>query len=250
MNLLMQIMTALISTSVAAETPGNLHISVNVDSATGMIAASILREVYKQTKLEFCIINLPPLRATKEAKAGNIDGEVLRPPNYAASHPELIRIDPPFIVVETLAYTLKPRNLTIQKKSDLKPLRIGVVRGIINAQNATEGLNDITFADTSESLFKMLTAGRIDVAVDSRYSADRAMKKTMINDIVSEKIVLLVQPAHHYLNIKHKALAASLATTISQLAATGELQRLATTAESEQMKNDNATATLPVKNCS
>jgi ABC-type amino acid transport substrate-binding protein len=51
------------------------------------------------------------------------------------------------------------------------------VRGIINAQNATEGLNDITFADTSESLFKMLTAGRIDVAVDSRYSADRAMKK-------------------------------------------------------------------------
>lgn|GEM_PF-5139882 len=124
------------------------------------------------------------------------------------------------------------------------------MRGIINAQNATEGLNDITFADTSESLFKMLTAGRIDVAVDSRYSADRAMKKTMINDIVSEKIVLLVQPAHHYLNIKHKALAASLATTISQLAATGELQRLATTAESEQMKNDNATATLPVKNCS
>jgi hypothetical protein len=55
MNLLMQIMTALISTSVAAETPGNLHISVNVDSATGMIAASILREVYKQTKLGFVL---------------------------------------------------------------------------------------------------------------------------------------------------------------------------------------------------
>lgn len=250
MNLLMHLLATLISTSVAAETPRDLHISVNVDSATGMVAASILREVYKQTKLEFCIVNLPPLRATKEAKAGNIDGEVLRPPNYAASHPELIRIDPPYIVVETLAYTLKARNLNIQKKSDLKPLRIGVVRGIINAQNATEGLNDITFADSSESLFKMLTAGRIDAAVDSKYSADRAIKKTMINELVSGKIVLLVQPAHHYLNIKHKALATSIAATISQLANNGELQRLATIAESEQIKNDISTAVLFVKNCS
>jgi len=246
----MNMMALLLATSLAGEPPETLHISVNVDSATGVIAASILGEVYKQAGLHFCLVNLPPLRATKEAKAGHIDGEALRPPNYAAAHPELLRIDPPYIVVETLAFAKKNRDLSINNKSDLQPLKVGIVRGIMNAQNATDGLTGITFADTSESLFKMLVAGRIDVAVDSRYSAYRAMTKIAATDAVSEKMVLLTQPAHHYLNIKHKALVANIASTISQFTVNGELQRLTKIAESDQLKKDATTATLNVKNCS
>jgi polar amino acid transport system substrate-binding protein len=245
----MNMMALLFAMSLTAETPATLQISVNVDSATGIVAAYILGEVYKQAGLNFCIINLPPLRATKEAKAGHIDGETLRPPNYAAAHPELLRIDPPYIVVETLAFAKKNRDLSINNKGDLLPLKVGIVRGIMNAQNATEGLSGITFADTSESLFKMLIAGRIDVAVDSRYSAYRAVNKIAATDAVSEKMVLLTQPAHHYLNIKHRALAADISSTISQFTVNGELQRLTKIAESDQLKRDATTATLPMKNC-
>ncbi|MFZ6758983.1 substrate-binding periplasmic protein [Undibacterium sp. Ji50W] len=245
----MNVMALLLATNLVAETPAPLQISVNVDSATGLVGASILSEVYKQAGLRFCVINLPPLRATKEAKAGHIDGEALRPPNYAAAHPELLRIDPAYIVVETLAYAIKSRDLSINKKSDLQTLKVGVVRGIMNAQNATEGLPGITFADTSESLFKMLVAGRIDVAVDSRYSAYRAMNKIAGADAISEKMVLLVQPAHHYLNIRHKSLAATIAGTISQFTANGELQRLTKMAESDLLKKDSTPATLSIKNC-
>lgn len=194
-------------------------------SNVSAVGIKILQKILSQVGLQVDAKPLPSARATTEARAGHVDGEVARIATFASSYPELIRVDPPYFSFQTVAYGKNKAHLKLKSAADLRGYKVGIVRGVQHSENATVGVSDLTRVNNVEQLLNMLEMGRFDIAVDTRLSGEFMLKKLGITDI-SEIGVLGQQDLHLYLHVRHQLLVPTIGKTFKRLKDSGELQRI------------------------
>jgi len=218
--------------SLEEDVKPELRLVANESSATGAVSAAILKQVFLHTGFKLVVATLPAARATVQEREGILDGDVARIADYGKSKPELVRVEPAYYALQTVAFAKSDSKVQIKNSGDLKNYRVGIVHGLLHAANATTGVKNITEAGNSERLFAMLEAGRSDVAVDSAMSGASALKKLEIKD-VSVKKILSTQELFLYLHSKHKDMVPAIGLAIQKLKNSGELARIIDAVEKE-----------------
>lgn len=204
---------------------GTVTISTIANEHTHAIVKYILREVYRRIGYEVVFDDLPGQRALEWANNGMTDGDAIRIAGTEKKYPNLIRITPPIIFFKGVVFT-KSVTRPIGSWEDLKGLRIGVVRGIRYSTIGTENM-DPFFAEDMTHLFTILDKDRIEVAVAVLDSGMIEIKRNFRGSsihVIGEP--LYSAPLYHFLNVRNRNLVDKLENILSELTASGEIERL------------------------
>jgi len=197
----------------------------SVDGAyTQQISEAVLKVAYAKLGIEFETSWLSPKRALLMASSGKSDGEISRIGSIAKKYPNLIQIKIPVNFIEGMAF-IKNKSLTIKNWDDLRPLKIGVNRGIIFTVNGTKGMN-VQFVNSFPSLFQMLDLERVDVIVSQRVIGLFQIFKQDLKDIIINEPPLTQLNQYHYLHKRHSKLAVRLEMVLKKMKESGEIDRI------------------------
>jgi len=176
------------------------------------------------------IRNYPPLRASREADAGNVDGEAGRTLQYGDAHPALVRADEVIVVVRIAAFTTDPA-LRLDGWDSLKdkPLRIGYRSGYALSKMRLEHVvpaSRLSSVVDGQVGMQRLALGLIDLYVDTNEFGQLMMEK-MPDRYGKVRVAGWMEqlPLYFYLHRRHAALAPRLAAILREMRADGALDR-------------------------
>ena len=192
-------------------------------SANQYIAAQILADVYRKAGLTVSVVALPPARATLEVIAGRIDGEVSRVYTHAEDNPGLVRVEPGYNHFTMASFS--KLAIKIESVADLQNYRVGIVRGLKAATDLTAGLPNVEKAVNSETLFLMLAAGHLDVAIDVDINGAFEVSRHQLKGVRNVGTLSRTE-AFNYLAQRKAYLQSRVGAAIAELKRTGELDRL------------------------
>jgi len=140
--------------------------------------AELVREAFKAEGYTLKIVYLPWARVVSMAKKGEYDGYF--PEYYSDSLKKDFFVSDPFQGGPLVFFERKGANITFNKLEDLKPFRIGVVRGYVN----TEAFDNASYLKKDEvkddfTNLKKLVAGRIDLMVADKFVGYHLIKTKM-----------------------------------------------------------------------
>lgn len=136
---------------------------------------AIVSEAFKRAGYEVKVDFMPWVRVVKETEAGNYDAAF--PEYYSDERAAAFFMSEPFASGPLGFYKRKADNIPYAKLEDLKPYRIGVVRGYINTPefDAADYLQKEE-ASSDELNLRKLLAGRIDLIVIDKFVAQYLIK--------------------------------------------------------------------------
>jgi ABC-type amino acid transport substrate-binding protein len=208
-------------------------------SGTQDVAERLLEAVYQRADARLQVLSLPAPRANAMSRRGEVDGELARIDRYFDENPQLIRVQPPLMWTDATVFMRADRAVPMSRVTDLDSLRIGVVRGVRQSQEAVEGARTVVQVTDAQQLYRMLSRGRLDAVVDSRVSKQRITTELGIHD-VREVGVLSRKPVYHGLQARHTELAQRIGRTISAMRGSGELAALEAEAMAEASRPRSA----------
>lgn len=189
------------------------------------VAARLLADVYRRAGLGLVIEILPAPRASLMTLSDKADGELIRIASYGQTYPQLVRVDPAFYRASVRAYSLPARSASVQTRDDLKHYALGSLRGMAYVHELTENHPALTLTQSPLQLFRMLIAGRVDVALCTTLAAQSAL-----NSLGGKEMDISPELArfelHHYLHMRRKELAPRIADAIRKMKYSGELEQL------------------------
>jgi ABC-type amino acid transport substrate-binding protein len=216
-----------------AAAPAPLRIIMSSSSPLAWISSRILAAVYARVGMSFRATPIPLMRAAMEIVAGNADGELARVATYFKDKPYLLRVEPAFVSDDALAYSLSRRSLQLRGSEDLLRYSVGYQRGQAFARDLTERHQQVTLAQATPQLLRMLQAERVDVVLLHRMNGQYFVDKMGLRGIVEASASLGRDDFYHALSEHHRALVEPLAGTIRSMKASGELARLTMQAVTE-----------------
>ena len=190
-----------------------------------MVGAEILKAGYERLGIPIEIIEMPGKRALVESSQGKIDGEVHRIFRVGDDYPALIRVPTPINYIEPTAFA-KNLNLSVSGCADLKPHRIGIVRGVKHAEDCTRGMENVQVVNNSQLLMQILHRDRVDIVITARVNGLHQLKKLNLDGIHALSPPLSREPVYHYLHKKHAALVPKIDGVFKEMQKDGTLERL------------------------
>ena len=190
------------------------------ETADARAATAVLTEVYGRLGIEIEVEYLNGKLALARADSGIYDGDVQRIDGVAAVFPNLVQVSIPVNYLEGMAFANK-RDIQIGNWHDLRTHRVGIVRGILFAEQGTQNMVALR-AESYEQLLGLLAQDSIDVAVIPRIHGlvtSRALGNTARNrgGILPSNAVLETLFLYHYLNKRHQGLVIRLERELKQM---------------------------------
>ncbi|SHO52364.1 TIGR02285 family protein [Desulfopila aestuarii] len=190
-----------------------------------LAAREVLREAYMRIGYDVQFQHLPAKRSLEFANLGKTDGDIARIKGTETVYPNLIAVPSPVIQFEGMAYT-KSVTRKISSWSDLKGLKIGVIRGERYSTIGTEGMNPF-FAENMHHMFKLLADRRIEIAVAGRRSGQMVIQKYFPDSgIHAVGQPLYARPLFHFVHKRNKDLADKLDVVLADMATQGEIETI------------------------
>lgn len=217
------------SFSVQAE---DVKLGRNANATEQAVAALILTDIYRRADLNAIITPMPASRANAAAVAGKTDGEVGRIQAYADNNPSLIKVEPAYYYITTTGFAKDDSGIQLRTKEDLTGLSVGVIRGVAHTAAITKGHPNTRVVGDATQLYKMLAAGRIDVALDAGINGPYMLKKlgldgiSAVGDLARLELFAIVHP-------DNAPLADKLSTAIGELQDENKLESLVRRHEEE-----------------
>lgn len=212
-----------------------LTVSRIAESGTQTVAAEVLAVVYARAGLELRVAVMPSPRASNEMDAGRLDGEAARIASYFDDHPLLVRVGPPLMSVEAVAYSRAGDETAVTDARSLHGRRVGVVRGILLTRQAVAGVPGVLEVGRGPQMYRMLAAGRLDVIIDTPVNHRLHTSRMGLANIVP-RAVLRSEPVYHGLHRRHEAIASRLQATLQTMRDSGELAALVARAEASYLE--------------
>lgn len=202
-----------------------IQLSGIADNPTHQVLATVLSAVYEQAGIPMEIRWVPAKRALNEADSGRTDGDIGRIAGTEEIWDNLVQVPTAVMNFKARAYGIQMEP-EIRTWSDLKPYRIGIVRGVRFAENATEGMLQVK-ANSPSQLMRHLINGQVDVAI----LVDEVALVMLTQDFPDAGVqaisgALYEAPLYHFLHKRHVALIEPLDRALQEMQASGELERL------------------------
>lgn len=227
----------LLSTSLPLHAKQVLIATINHQTPRLMVSQSIMDNIYQRLGYNMTIVKFPPKRTLLEVNYGSANGELARGVIIEADNPDLIRI--PYAIGHIKLVAIQRSGAkAINQLDDLKPLRIGVLRGFVTTDKLSKSLKREIYNDLP-GLFKGLNKKRVDVILftqlDSQYYFRQLQQKNKTQPALIFSQPLMEIPVYHYLHKRSKNIANALQQEMQKMQASGELQQLIDNAEQKFM---------------
>lgn len=184
---------------------------------------AIVVEVGRRADIRIDFKPLPLLRVLESANEGLVDGDPIRIAGVVDRFPNLVQVPTPLFHSTLRVYGLMP-DLAQRTRSELRAMRIGKMRGVMNAIKHTTGL-DTTDATAGSALLEMLRAGRCDILV-IEYVDFETLLKAQPQTIYRWPHAWASEPLYTLLHRRHAALVPRLDAALQSMRRDGRMDRL------------------------
>lgn len=190
-----------------------------------IVTQGIMEHIYQRLGLTMILVKFPPKRSLIEVNNGAVNGELARATVIEANNPNLIRIPYRVGTIKLMAIQ-RAQQPDIKHITELKGMRIGVLRGFRTTESVTDALPREMYNDIS-GLFKGVIHGRIDVALFTKIGGEQFIRENQLEDtlVISEQPLIDI-PIYHYLHNRAKQTAQALTAEMQKMQTSGELQAL------------------------
>ncbi|WP_417453616.1 substrate-binding periplasmic protein [Kiloniella sp.] len=189
------------------------------------VISYVLEKIYKQVGYEITFADYPGKKSVEKANAGEADGENMRRAGLGTVYPNLIQLSYPHVDINFRIYT-KHEDRFFSGFESWKKSRVGIVRGVIVANEITKGLNPVLHSSVGE-LFDQLNQDNIDVAIATDLIGGLEVFMNHPNaNIRTWGGVLKTIPLYHYVHKRNASLVPALNKEIERLRKNGELKKL------------------------
>jgi polar amino acid transport system substrate-binding protein len=198
---------------------------VAYDEATALLIP-VMKAAYAEIGLSPEFVLAPAERALRGANDGSYDADLSRVEGSLAAYPKLMFTLVPIKKTELLPYVRIGSQIRIQSVADLRRYKVGLMHGAKFAESyvSKAGLS-VQTAPHPASFFKMLEAGRFDVALLT--STQLFSQQAMIDTVAIPAGPSLASAySYHVLNVRHAALAPKLDAALRGMKADGRLSVL------------------------
>ena len=193
-------------------------------SVDAKVGEAVVKEAYKRLGIDIEIEWLGGKTALEYSNSGKVDGELQRIDGINQRFKNLVQVPIPINYLQGVAFS-KRHNTSIKGWFSLKPHRVGIVRGIIFAEQGAQGM-DVKIAVTYEELIVMLDREMIDVAIMPRINGLVAIKKQKSKGIKELEGVLETLLLYHYVHKKNAHLVPKLERELKRMLLDGTTQRI------------------------
>lgn len=216
----------LLSLANTATAAGGIVIARANAALHGLAAQGILEEAYRRAGIEFSIQELPTKRALIESSSGNLDGEMTRIPAIGDRYPTLKIVHPPIAYLRSGAFFRQGEELDVSRPEDLAPYKVGVLRGVLHANNNARFAGEVIILEEFDQLVRMLDTGRVDAIISSVMPFHVATARLGAQNINPEPVVFQSIPLHHFLHEDHAVLVPVIGGILAEMTASGDLDAL------------------------
>lgn len=135
-----------------------------------LVAAKVLKEIYQRAGMESAIHSYPGARLTSLIQSNILDGEVGRIAEYYKQNTMLKKIETPIYYFDAWVYVHQDEKNRHRSLSELKDLKVGILRGILYSEMITKDHKYLVRTDTSRQLFDLLAVKRLDAVIDTDFT--------------------------------------------------------------------------------
>ncbi|SHM71310.1 hypothetical protein SAMN05192549_102294 [Duganella sacchari] len=191
----------------------------------------IYTEAFRQLGVALEIRNYPASRASAEALAGNVDGEMVRNLEYQEMQQVLVRVPEPTMFVTTASYVHRPDVTPAAGWEGLRDTRYHVeyragymvmgkkLAAVVPAAN-------LTSVRSAQLGLRKLALGRIDLYVDNIEVVEPLLSSDEFRTLgIRQASVIERSAVYCYLNRKHADLAGRLGVVLKKMRESGLIER-------------------------
>ncbi|WP_440055884.1 substrate-binding periplasmic protein [Pseudoalteromonas sp. T1lg65] len=214
--------------NTTALTPFTLSTTNDPRTPLYVQAKNVLSEAFEELGYDLFIITLPNKRSLSWANSGRVDGELFRVDSLDLTQlPNLVQVPEPIAIIDQSV--IGNSDIKVNGWKSMKNLTIAYERGTAFLDKNQSRFKGIILVDDFEQAIELILAGRADITVTSKATAERLLKLTT-NQSTTIRVhtpPLVEIRLHTYLNKdRHPNLAARLAETLKQMKADGRYQQL------------------------
>lgn len=225
----------------AAADPAAFTMGTDIDDTTqsGRWMRKIYDEAFRRLDIPLKVAIFPTKRLSTAVDAGDVDGEFFRVYEYAAAHPNLVRVEVPVMEVVFALFTADPA-LRLNRIEDLPASGLSgdYRRGVLVCETTlkqwlpADRLSDV---NTTEQGLKKLIAKRSDFMCDM----DTAVASVLLTpdfkhaDAIRRLAEIKTLSLYPYVHRRNADLAPRLAATLKKMRAEGLIERYRQESERE-----------------
>lgn len=216
--------------AVSEAAQGELRLATDFDAPRSTAAHDgfddkVVAEACRRVGVSVSVVHLPAARALEVADDGIEDGLYSRIEGFAVRYPNLVMVPEP---VGEIAYVVFSRNLKlpISGWESLQPLSVAVVLGRATTEERTHGMPNVVHVREPVQLFRMLKAGRVEVAVYEHWQGVALARRVGLGDLSVHLPPLECRPLYLYLNSRYADLVPRLAEALRTMKQDGTYARI------------------------
>ena len=192
------------------------------DSAETTAARAVIGEAYRRVGLELVFRSFSGPDALIASNSGEVDAELQRIDGVTRSFSNLIQVPIPINYLQGAAFS-KKYEIPIRGWTSLEPYTIGIVRGILFAEEGTQGM-DVRVAGSYGGLARLLEDEEVDVAIMSQINGRYFFNGS--EEVEEMEGILEILFMYHYVHKKNKHLVAPLGAELKAMLLDGTTRRL------------------------
>ncbi len=190
------------------------------------IAGQVLSAIYERAGIEVSITPMPGARALELAISGEVDGEAARIFSLGENAPSLIRMPTPVSSLKTVAFARSDADVTLNGREDLETYSSVIQIGVLHTMAITEGISSVTEVSDLAAMFRIVAAGRADIALTTPIDGEATLRSHGIEGLTLLDSVLNDQPLFHYVHESKRDVLDVIEPIAAEMAASGELAAL------------------------
>jgi polar amino acid transport system substrate-binding protein len=185
----------------------------------------VLGEAFKIAGLRLRLVKNPAGRALLNANEGIDAGNLNRISGLSRVYKNLIRVEESNMTMDFTSFS-RTGNFKITAWKGLRSHNVGFIRGWkIFEKNIPEGTR-VTAVKNVQQLFSMLSLGRIDVALYSRWMGIRYVNDMRIKNIRVNSSSLATRKMYTYLHKSYKKYVVKISSALSSLKREGVYENI------------------------
>lgn len=209
------------SVAFAAEEP--VVVAVVAGSADVPAGTAVMQEAYRRIGIPIELREYSAAEALSMSNGGNVDAELQRIDGISNQFKNLVQVPIPINIIQGAVFSKKYR-FPIMGWHSLRPYKIGIVRGILFAEQQTAGMDRLVF-DSYGALIEALQNDVVDVGVMLRIGGLDAIQKLRSHGISELEGVLETLFLYHYVHASRSDLADKLEPVLKTMLLNGEIRQ-------------------------
>ena len=193
-------------------------------SADVPVGRAVVEEAYRRAGIPVEFHGFSASEALRMSNSGQVDAELQRIDGISNTYEHLVKVPIPVNFIQGVAFSKKYR-FPVRGWHSLRPYRIGIVRGIVFAEQQTAGMTRVLY-DSYTELVDALRKDEIEVGVMIRIEGQKALRTLEEEGIEEMEGVLETLFLYHYVHESRSDLIPELEPILKDMLLSGESRRM------------------------